>query len=67
MAISSNLKQISYSFNTNFLLVNLVLVKKEKKSKRGWGGVHRPPSSPPCLLGSATGLGEMLLWEILKM
>ena len=27
MAISSSLRQISYSFNTNFLLVNFVFIK----------------------------------------
>ena len=68
MAISSNLRQISYSCNTNFLFVNFVLVKKEKKVKKGWGGgTHPHPSSPPSLFGSATGFGEMLLWEILKI
>ena len=40
MAISSFLRQILYSFNTNFLLVNVAFVKKKTKQ--------------PALLGSAT-------------
>ena len=47
MAISSNLRQISYSFNTNILLVNLVFAKKEKKSKRGGGSAETPQHPPP--------------------
>ena len=38
MAISSILKQISYWFNTNFLLINFASVKKKNKSKGGGGG-----------------------------
>ena len=37
MTIFSILRQISYSFNTNVLLVNFAFVKK--KSKMGGGGV----------------------------
>ena len=40
MAISSILRLISYSFNTNFLLVNFAIVKKKLQE----GGEHRPPS-----------------------
>ena len=59
MAISSILRQISYSFNTsttyNFLLVNFVFVKqKEKNPKKGGGGGNRPPALLP--LGSTTGV-----------
>ena len=45
MAISSILRQISYSSNTNFLLINFAFVKK-KNPKRGGGG-HSPPRLPP--------------------
>ena len=58
MVISSILRHISYSFNTNFLLVNFVFVKKN--TKKGGGGGAQVPLDPP--LGS----GEMLLWGILK-
>ena len=37
MDISSISRQISYSFNTNFLLVNFAFVKEKK-------GAHRSPS-----------------------
>ena len=46
MAISSILRQISYSSNTNFLLVNFAFVKK-KKSKGGGGGRAQPPKALP--------------------
>ena len=49
MTISSNLRQISYSSNTNFWLVNFVFVKKKKKLQRG----AQAPSPPPPL-GLAT-------------
>ena len=38
MAISSILRQISFSFNTNFLLVNFAFVKKKILQKGGGGG-----------------------------
>ena len=44
MAIYSILKQISYYFNTIFLLVNFVSVKKKNKSKGGGGWGQLPPS-----------------------
>ena len=34
MAILSILRLISYSFNTNFLLVNFAIIKKKPKKKR---------------------------------
>ena len=52
MAIPSILRLISYSSNTNFLLVNFAIVKKKKKKKnykKGAGGEHRPPGPPPPL------------------
>ena len=49
MAFSSILRQISYSFNTNFLLVNFAFVKIIKLQKGGGGGEHRPPLDPPLL------------------
>ena len=42
MAISSILKQISYSFNINFLLVNLAFVKKKKRKLKKGAGWHKP-------------------------
>ena len=36
MAIPSILRLVSYSFNTNFMLVNFAIVEKKKKTtKRG--------------------------------
>ena len=49
MAIPSILRLISYSFNTNILLVNFAIVKK-KTTKRGRAQAPQPPSPP----GSAT-------------
>ena len=46
ISIPSILRLISYSFSTNFLLVNFVIVKR-KKEKLQKGGEHRPPSPPP--------------------
>ena len=43
MAISSILSQISYSFNTIFLLLNFAFVKKTPKKEEGGGWGHRPP------------------------
>ena len=48
MAIPSVLRLMSYSFNTNLLLVNFAIVKKKLQK----GGEHRPPDPPPP--GSAT-------------
>ena len=56
MNISRILRQISYSFNANFLIVNFIFVKRKKKeeeSKKGWGGEQVPQLPSP--LGSATG------------
>ena len=55
MAISSILRRISYSFNTNFLLVNFAFVgKKTPKKPPPWichcGSHHRPNLQNP--LGS---------------
>ena len=45
MAISSILKQISYSFNINFLLANFAFVKKKKERKLKKGARwHKPPT-----------------------
>ena len=41
MAIPSILRLSSYSFNTNFLLVNFSIKKKKKKTTKR--GEHRPP------------------------
>ena len=59
----SILRQISYSFSTYFLLINLVFFKKQKSNKKGEEGsqIRDPPFDLP--LGS----GEMLLWQILKI
>ena len=58
MAIPSILRLTSYSFNTNFLLVNFAIVKKQKKiTKRG---EHRPPSPPPPPLGPPLQIHEHL-------
>ena len=48
MAISSILRQISYSSSTDFLLVNFAFVKKKKKKKnqKKGGGGHSPPRLP---------------------
>ena len=45
IAISSILREISYSSNTNFLLVNFAFVKKKKNPREGGG--HRPLRTPP--------------------
>ena len=51
MAISSFLSQISYSFNTIFLLLNFAFVKKN--SQKGGGGDGAQAPRPP---GCATAL-----------
>ena len=48
MAISSILKQISYWFNTNFLLINFASVKKKNKSKGGGGAIASPVMQGNC-------------------
>ena len=59
MAISSNFRQILYSFNTNFLLVNFVFVKKEKKIKKERGATDpQPPPSPHPYLDPPLGSGK---------
>ena len=46
MVISSILRQISYSPNTNFLLVNFAFVKN-KIQRGGGGGRAQAPQAPP--------------------
>ena len=58
MAISSILRQISSWFNTNFMLVNLVSIKK-KKIQKGGKVSHLP--------GSATGIRKNAPLEKLKI
>ena len=54
IAISSILREISYSSNTNFLLVNFAFVKKKKKIQgRGGGGTGPSEPLPPPLLNPA--------------
>ena len=71
MALSSILRQISYSFNTsttyNFLLVNFVFVKQKEKKCKQEGGGGAQALSPPFPLDQPLGFGEMLLWKILKI
>ena len=55
MAILSILRLISYSFNTNFLLVNFAIIKK-----KGGGGEHRPPSPPNPFLDPPLQIHEHL-------
>ena len=67
MAFSSILRQISYSFNTNFLLVNFAFVKIIKLLKGGWGGgggEHRPPLDPPLLSYSISSFGFNYLCDL---
>ena len=57
-AISSILRQISFSFNTtyNFLLVNFVSAKRKKKKSKKVGGEEKQVPNPPPPFGSATGV-----------
>ena len=52
MAISSILRQISYSFNTNFCYSKLRFCKKSKKEGEGGGGRNRSPLTLPLLLNN---------------
>ena len=46
MAVSSILRQISYKFNTNFLLINFAFVKKIQKVGTGPQAPPPPPLDP---------------------
>ena len=50
MAISSILRQISYSINTNFFACKLRFCKKKKELQNDGGGhwPHSPPGSAKC-------------------
>ena len=59
MAILSILRLISYSFNTNFLLVNFAIIKKKTKKKQR-GGERRPLSPPNPFLDPPMQIHEHL-------
>ena len=60
MAILSILRLISYSFNTNFLLVNFAIIKKKTKKKKQRGGERRPLSPPNPFLDPPMQIHEHL-------
>ena len=66
MAIPIILRQISYSFNTNILLVNFVFLGKKMGKGRGGEGQHRPISPPPSWIRHL-GPGKCSPGKILKI